>query len=193
MPRRWCLRCGAKPANPVYCECCAKLVEPPIKPIPTCYRGRHFRSRLEARWAVFFDALGLEFMYEPEGYELPDGTRYLPDFYFPQIRWYAEVKGRAGECGKAYPFAAAGFCILRLDGEPKYQSYTGFQPVDGSVEQLEYSLDIWTYRKHFNEGRLFAEPDYAGIFMGVTEPEDAFSIRYRAGVTAALSERFERA
>lgn len=51
-----------------------------IKAIETRYRGYRFRSRLEARWAVFFDALGIEWQYEPEGFELADGTRYLPDF-----------------------------------------------------------------------------------------------------------------
>lgn len=30
-----------------------------IKPIETKYKGYRFRSRLEARWAVFFDALGI--------------------------------------------------------------------------------------------------------------------------------------
>lgn len=48
--------------------------------IETRYKGYRFRSRLEARWAVFFDALGLKWEYEPEGFELPSG-RYLPDFY----------------------------------------------------------------------------------------------------------------
>ena len=28
-----------------------------IKPIQTRYKGFNFRSRLEARWAVFFDAI----------------------------------------------------------------------------------------------------------------------------------------
>jgi hypothetical protein len=51
-----------------------------IKPIQTRYAGYHFRSRLEARWAVFFDAQKLKWEYEPEGFELPSGTRYLPDF-----------------------------------------------------------------------------------------------------------------
>lgn len=51
-----------------------------IKAIQTFYKGYKFRSRLEARWAVFFDALGLKWEYEPEGYELPDGSWYLPDF-----------------------------------------------------------------------------------------------------------------
>lgn len=48
--------------------------------IETRYKGYRFRSRLEARWAVFFDSLGLKWEYEPEGFELPSG-RYLPDFY----------------------------------------------------------------------------------------------------------------
>ena len=47
--------------------------------IETRYKGYRFRSRLEARWAVFFDALGLKWEYESEGFELPSG-RYLPDF-----------------------------------------------------------------------------------------------------------------
>lgn len=51
-----------------------------IKAIETTYKGYRFRSRLEARWAVFFDALGLRWEYEPEGVELPSGERYLPDF-----------------------------------------------------------------------------------------------------------------
>jgi hypothetical protein len=29
-----------------------------LRPIETRYRGFRFRSRLEARWAVFFDAAG---------------------------------------------------------------------------------------------------------------------------------------
>lgn len=51
-----------------------------IKAIETVYKGYRFRSRLEARWAVFLDAVNVEWEYEVEGFELPDGTRYLPDF-----------------------------------------------------------------------------------------------------------------
>ena len=68
-----------------------KLAE--IKAIETRYNGYHFRSRLEARWAVFFDTLGIRYEYEPEGYVLSDGSRYLPDFYLPDYKYYAEVKG----------------------------------------------------------------------------------------------------
>lgn len=53
-----------------------------MNPIETKYGGCHFRSRLEARWAVFFDALGVKWEYEKEGYPLPSGW-YLPDFWLP--------------------------------------------------------------------------------------------------------------
>ena len=59
--------------------------------IPTRWLGCHFRSRLEARWAVFFSELGLKWNYEPEGYELPSG-RYLPDFYIPAWDAFLEMK-----------------------------------------------------------------------------------------------------
>lgn len=61
-------------------------------PIETEYKGYRFRSRLEARWAVFFDKIGLEWEYEPEGFNLSNGEKYLPDFYFPKMDWYCEVK-----------------------------------------------------------------------------------------------------
>lgn len=70
-----------------------------MKAIETIYKGYKFRSRLEARWAVFFDAVGVEWDYETEGYEFSDGTRYLPDFYIREKRkedasgWFVEVKG----------------------------------------------------------------------------------------------------
>jgi hypothetical protein len=46
-----------------------------IKAIPTMYRGRQYRSRLEARWAAFFDELGWHAEYEP-----CDLGAWSPDF-----------------------------------------------------------------------------------------------------------------
>lgn len=51
-----------------------------IKSIDTFYNGYRFRSRLEARWAVFFDTLSIKWEYEPEGFVLSNGENYLPDF-----------------------------------------------------------------------------------------------------------------
>ncbi len=61
-----------------------------MTPIPTMYKGVKFRSRLEARYAVLFDALNIKWEYEKEGYELSDGTWYLPDFYLPEVYIRAE-------------------------------------------------------------------------------------------------------
>lgn len=46
-----------------------------IKSKPTIYKGTKYRSRLEARWAAFFDLLGWRHQYEP--YDFPGWT---PDF-----------------------------------------------------------------------------------------------------------------
>jgi hypothetical protein len=62
-----------------------------MKPIETQYHGHRFRSRLEARWAVFFDTLGIEYWYEHEGFDL-DGLWYLPDFWLPQYECWIEIK-----------------------------------------------------------------------------------------------------
>lgn len=65
-----------------------------IKAIDTVYKGCRFRSRLEARWSVFFDALGVRWEYEPQGYLVGAKRRpYLPDFYLTELRWWVEVKG----------------------------------------------------------------------------------------------------
>lgn len=67
---------------------------------PTLYKGYYFRSKNEAKWAVFFDKLGIPYQYEPEAFMCSDGSQYTPDFFLPNsylrdIRWkglYLEVK-----------------------------------------------------------------------------------------------------
>ena len=65
-----------------------------IKPIQTSYKGYKFRSRLEARWAVFFDTLGVRWEYEKEGYDLGSAGWYLPDFWLPYEKIWIEIKGQ---------------------------------------------------------------------------------------------------
>jgi len=60
--------------------------------IETEYAGHLFRSRLEARWAVFFNEAGIDWRYETQGFEV-DGAKYLPDFYLPTSGTWVEVKG----------------------------------------------------------------------------------------------------
>lgn len=65
-----------------------------IKAIETYYNGDRFRSRIEARWACFFHALEIEYVYEPEGYRLPRGGCYLPDFWIDELNTWIEIKGQ---------------------------------------------------------------------------------------------------
>jgi hypothetical protein len=56
--------------------------------IPTVYAGIEFRSRLEARWAAFFDEIGWRWSYEPF-----DAAGYIPDFLIHGARpMLVEVK-----------------------------------------------------------------------------------------------------
>lgn len=71
--------------------------------IPTFHSGTLFRSRLEARWAFFFDQIGVAWRYEPEAFRLRSGEGYVPDFHLPTLgNALAEVKPSGGD-----PFAKA--------------------------------------------------------------------------------------
>lgn len=63
-----------------------------MKAIETVYQGYRFRSRLEARWAVFFDAYGVSWEYEKEGFNLGEYGYYLPDFWLPDSKLWVEIK-----------------------------------------------------------------------------------------------------
>lgn len=77
----------------------------------TVVDGIRYRSRTEARWAIFFLNLGIEFHYEPERIELSSGESYLPDFILPEFRAFFEVKGDndalvTAECARARTLSA---------------------------------------------------------------------------------------
>jgi hypothetical protein len=63
------------------------MVEYTIAALPTLYRGRMYRSRLEARWAAFFDRLGWAYEYEPF-----DLGSWSPDFLLTEQNVLVEVK-----------------------------------------------------------------------------------------------------
>ena len=103
-----------------------------IKAIETHYNGYKFRSRLEARWAVFFDEAGIEYQYEPEGFTNGEDC-YLPDFYLPEHNTYVEVKppreGYEQEIQKALKFVNSDLKIKRLlilQNIPKPNNYASW-------------------------------------------------------------------
>ena len=93
-----------------------------IRAIETAYQGYRFRSRLEARWAVFFDALGVGWEYEKEGFDLGDGVRYLPDFWLPAWAGWVEIKpgepDREERDKAARLVPATGHRVLVVGGQP---------------------------------------------------------------------------
>lgn len=171
-----------------------------IKAIETRYKGYRFRSRLEARWAVFFDALNISWEYEPEGYKLPSGY-YLPDF---QAEWPCLFKGEQGEhywCEiKPVPLTererslceqlvvATGRACLLLVGAPAPCIYTAICPETDDQGEIDdqggsISFDVLLWSKH---QRLWWQPSYEDEQMYTHEDR-----AYMDAVFAARAARFE--
>lgn len=100
--------------------------------LDTEWHGYLFRSQLEARWAMYLTALGMDWDYEPIGVELDDGTRYRPDFLVYGVRLpqghsardggrtvdlFVEVKGRmdALSMRKVQGFSAHAPILVAMD------------------------------------------------------------------------------
>lgn len=163
-----------------------------MKAIQTRYKGYHFRSRLEARWAVFFDSLGIIWEYEPEGFELPGGIRYLPDFFLPKfnggIGCFVEVKSdidynfkKAALLGKT-----RGIDVLFLQGTPECTSYNMFDAYrPDRVASFCFNDKYLPGGSHGNEYRIFGGPAIREDYSREYNPNV-----YNA-VVAARSARFE--
>lgn len=117
-----------------------------IKAIETQYKGYRFRSRLEARWAVFFDAMSMKWEYEPEGIVLPSGTNYLPDFLI-EGGCYVEVKPenvQRQELDKSYELAMFSDVFLAI-GTPSPKSYDLLTAVleDNQINKRVCPVSVW--------------------------------------------------
>lgn len=115
-----------------------------LKAIETLYGGYRFRSRLEARWAVFLEGCGLKFDYEPEGFDL-DGIRYLPDFWVhPQYtRDMPEIP------------AVLGFW-LEVKGEPVVEGDDAWRKAEALAEISGAPVALFDGQIRFPmQGRLF--------------------------------------
>lgn len=101
--------------------------------IPTRYAGVQFRSRLEARWAAFFDQVGWKWTYEPT-----DLDTYIPDFILHMYRpVLVEVKP-ARTVEDLHALAAERIDISGWEGEALV---VGELPVDGVDNRLGAFLE----------------------------------------------------
>lgn len=170
-----------------------------MKAIETEYKGYRFRSRLEARWAVFLDSIDARWDYEPEGYELPSGW-YLPDFF---VHYRDDHRNQ-------YPGAGAFLEIKPLtpsDREKNLLVELSHQTMHNGILAVGMPGEHWLYQTH----RLNAECTQAKFPIFFDEPRDiVFNLSSvfgrcsrnssdgfwiedeRASIYAARGARFER-
>lgn len=129
---------------------------PAIKAIETRYNGYRFRSRTEARWAVFFDTVGLKYEYEKEGFELPCG-RYLPDFFLPEIGHWFEVKGSAPTLDEilrcSFLYDATGKSVIIARGPPSPEPQLLRIPILMTPDERERGISSTEPRFMFADDR----------------------------------------
>lgn len=121
-----------------------------IKAIETVYKGYRFRSRLEARWAVFFDALGVPYEYEKEGYDL-DGMWYLPDFWLPEQKCWVEIKPDSACLASGYLQAGR---LARASGQDAWVFCGGqfdSSLTDGYCFRPDHDRDEYVYTSRWAE------------------------------------------
>ena len=183
-----------------------------IKPIETYYDGYKFRSRLEAKWAVFFNALGIEYEYEVEGMKLGD-TCYLPDFYLPYFHVYVEIKRKSIEGEEreeairkiSYGSSTDTFAGLICFGDPQDNDMILYcQDMDdnggGSSQwKVEFAEDILTGELVFNrvgdpthyDRTLFPTWESKYMIPSRTEVECTVTSRIADAKLTARRSRFE--
>ena len=123
-----------------------------ITAIPTEYKGYRFRSRLEARWAVFFDACRVKWEYEPEGFALPNGQYYLPDFLLhgcdgrSPSDLYVEVKGKMTEADaeKIWQFSGVEYVDKHMNVANPILVVAGI-PDGDDIRDIENFCKEWGY------------------------------------------------
>ncbi len=157
---------------------------------PTTYNGITFRSRLEARWAVYFDCIGIKYEYEMERFDFNDGTSYLPDFYLPQVKMWAEVKPiefdkNAEDLVDKLVWQTESEC-LKLVGSPQPKSYESicYDPMpykEFCSPHLVHRYYILTNHYLFDESRFYSTPGYDDeaenfddVMKSVNEAKNAF-------------------
>ena len=140
-----------------------------MKVIQTYYKAYKFRSRTEARWAVFFDSIGVDWEYEPEGFVLSDGSSYFPDFrvtYFDQddrnfpLTYWFEVKGDLQsitnkELMKVFLFEHELILLVGTPSEKGYisnrtwggESFSEFKKRVFSNNEDDLVVFPWSYKK----------------------------------------------
>ena len=152
--------------------------------IETEYNGILFRSRLEARWAILFDALNLKYVYEPECFILSNNQKYTPDFYIENKDLYIEVKPNFEWLDNKYHFKR-----YELFGKNKKLLVLSSSFPDFSVNS------IFGYGEHNYYNIVFIpnHPKYGDFWHTAYELgslEDEFNNEYQKEINVVKQYRF---
>lgn len=151
---------------------------------PSEYNGNYYESKTEARWAAYFDYVGMPFIYEPESFIFRCRDlfihKYTPDFYLPEQNTYAEVK--YGNINNSaidkilYLARFTGKTCLLLNRPPKYGHIYVYSPHDNTPEVAptrQYSCDYEFQSDPCYENswraEVNAEPTLSNIINGAVE------------------------
>jgi len=168
-----------------------------LKPIETRYKGFLFRSRLEARWALFLDALNINWFYEHEGYDL-DGLWYLPDFYLPTFHNGAFIEVKPFAFLKAELEKAERLClisgkivILAID-VPDFICYEYYyRETCKGVTKVDKAYGIINGDQAYDENRMFVYPGYENADLTIDKRNwDSVGDNYLTAVELAKGGRF---
>lgn len=133
------------------------------------YNNQYFDSKVEAMWAAYFDAAGIEWEREPDTFQLNaaplKANWYTPDFYVPTWDSYVEIKdGRGGwENGIKLGYLAQGLgkAAILLNGRPyqNYDVYVYAPQNDGAQGEMSENYrfcrdDLFPRGKPINHGAL---------------------------------------
>lgn len=164
-----------------------------MKAIETIYRRTPFKSRLEARWAVYLHTMGFTYDYEYEGYDLDEAGWYLPDFWLPHVQMWAEVKPIEFTPKELKKLKALVMFTqkpaLMLVGTPDRKPYFSYC-FDGCCQPHGLYLSDFALSNYHNYYR-----DERRFYGSLCNPGEIFSSSFDdidIGVLAARSARFQR-
>lgn len=141
--------------------------------IPTRYREGNFRSRLEARWAAFFDRLEWVWIYEPF-----DGDGWIPDFL---VQGPAPFLVEVGPCILASDYFTKAEKPL-TDGRLTLVLGTGPLPLDsdeaGLSTQPSTEFAHWAWCGECQRVCLWRADDFTARPCGHGTPADDSHLSY---------------
>lgn len=166
-----------------------------IKPILTDYGDYRFRSRLEARWALFFDRVGIAWDYEPEGFSLPVNGRYLPDFWLPESACYVEIKPFKTpvqkETAKCKELSQE-HRVLLICGDPLEHRAMTYENGDRSGPFARNAMSDWPMVKFSPGMRDISLVEFGSYTSTKNAARDARKAKFEHGETPKAKARFSR-